>query len=259
MIRGEKKKKLVDVYVDQLGFLAALRLLGLLFRNRIHKVYFFSFKASASPVFALFKAIGNPFEKQKINLDLSSLMPEGGSLWASTHAALNEISEVITLALIKKETFLDFISTKIETKRKFCALRKLIVQEIYTSIVLMFLAHQRKEKKTPKELQSIVLVSLFDLLPFFKDSSIRWVPDIVFCNFGLGFLLLPSYFIKFLCCQLSELILGMLVPSGQKGKAEIRPPSVAAQYVWGIKSNVANDLWWNEDSRIDSSRVIFFF
>ena len=247
------------VFVDHLGLFAGLRLLLLAIHNPIVSIRYLSTSNRGRVIAVLLRRLGLCSNIEKIDLDFSAPMPEGGGLWYWLQAAVEDVAKVMAVKLAEDGTFLKHISVKIEPVRRIAFVRKLVSLELYQTMTLVFLA-QREIRAGNGSVRTVILVGMSDLLPLFIEASGQWARGIIFVKF---FYWRDSWLVRliwFLSKQGQILGWSVVDHFRRQAKENYRVANtVAIQFIWGLNSSQRqNDLWWYEPSGIERSRCLMF-
>lgn len=197
---------------------------------------------------------------EKLEVDFSSPMPQGGGLWYWVETTLEKISKAIAEQFFEGGSFVHYLFDEIEPKRKFAAMRKIIDQELYRSVTLVLLTKRISAQSDGKQ-TSAILVDAHDLYQIVKHALGEDAHDIQFLyvpNFRKS---LWFWVIKFVIEQILVVFRFLFaIMKGEKPNNVTLENRIAIQYVWGIDEKLRlNDLWWFRSSGIPNHRLVLYF
>ena len=256
------KSRTIDhsLFIDDVNFIVGIYLFFYSLINPVTNIYYWTARKSGRYIIALLDRLGLCHHIERLEVDFSSPMPEGGGLWYWVEATLEGVSKTIAQQLFEGGSFLHYLFDGIEPKRRFGALRKIIDQELYRSITLFLLAKRISVQSDGKETAAI-LVDAHDLYQIVKHALGEDAHDIQFLyvpNFRKS---LWFWVIKFVIEQILvvfRFLFAML--KGEKTNRDILENRIAIQYTRGSDENLRlNDLWWFRSSGIPYDRLVLCF
>lgn len=264
-MEGQSKSEHVSVFVDVLNFVSGLRLLTFVLRNRVALVRYISTTKSGLLMLKTVGYLRPNIEIQRIDLDFSSEMPEGGGLWYWAQVVVEDVTKSMTEIICRPSSYMDRVSSRIDPARRYAFLHKSISREIYRSMILILLAHREASGQGVSH-QQYVLVTVSDLFSLFqkaaaschlaKDIRLLGIPD-----FRSSLPLRLLWFVREQCGILVWAVLKVRIGKimGEQRRNNPHPHSVALRYLWGSDiDRRGNDFWWYRSSGLDNSRCVAF-
>jgi len=249
-----------SLFIDDVNFIVGIYLFFYSLINPVTHIYYWTARKSGQSIIALLDQLGLCHHIERLEVDFSSPMPEGGGLWYWVETTLEGVSKTISQQFFEDGSFLDYLFDEIEPKRRFSALRKIIDQELYRPVTLFLLA-RRISAQSGGGGESAILVDAYYLCKHAKDALGEDAHNIEFLSILNFRNALWYWIIKFFVEQVLVMLRFLsAVFKGEKPHGAILENRIAIQYATGIQEDLRlNDLWWFRSSGISNGRLVLYF
>lgn len=248
------------IFVYKLDFFSTLRIIPYLLSPNFHRVMFF-FSDFIGVFFSrCIKFFAPSLIFQRVDLDYSQQLIEGGCLWDWVEVNLELISKEVFEKLKKRHTYVFSIPEKIQSDRLNFFLRKKIELSLYEIVTLITWTKEYLSNYSAIE-KVVFFTNHSDLIPVLREGCEKIISQAEIVGYINIRESIPIRFAYFLFRQLSTFFLA-LIEIVRNGNSDLANEgfSVAIQSVWGSeRKNRLSDFWWFEKSNIAYSDLVYFY